>query len=137
MRQGTEREGGYTINQERMRKGIMMKQLKKDVRAVVRDLKRLTQMTDKIVKQLEKLDKAQALKKPKAKARKKVVGKKAKKTNPSDTVLAIIKRRKKGIDVATLEKRTGFKKNNLRAIIFRLRKKGEIKSEGKGLYVKT
>jgi len=115
----------------------MMKQLKKDVRAVVRDLKRLTQMTEKIVKQLEKLDKAQAPKKPKAKARKKVVGKKAKKTNPSDTVLAIIKRRKKGIDVATLEKRTGFKKNNLRAIIFRLRKKGEIKSEGKGLYVKT
>jgi predicted Rossmann fold nucleotide-binding protein DprA/Smf involved in DNA uptake len=137
MRQGTERESGYTINEERVRKGIMMKQLKKDVQAVVRDFKRLTQMTDKIVKQLEKIDKAQALKKPKTKARKKVVGKKAKKTNPSDTVLAIIKRRKKGIDVATLEKRTGFKKNNLRAIIFRLRKKGEIKSEGKGLYVKT
>jgi hypothetical protein len=120
-----------------MRKGIMMKQLEKDVRAVVRDLKRLTQMTEKIVKQLEKLDKAQIPKKPKAKARKKVVGKKAKKTNPSDTVLAIIKRSKKGIDVATLEKRTGFKKNNLRAIIFRLRKKGEIKSEGKGLYIKA
>jgi hypothetical protein len=137
MRQGTEREGGYTIKQERMRKGIVMKQLKKDVQAVVRDLKRLTQMTEKIAKNLEKLDKAQVLKKPKAKVRKKVVGKKAKKTNPSDTVLAIIKRRKKGIDVATLEKKTGFKKNNLRAIIFRLRKKGEIKSEGKGLYVKT
>ena len=115
----------------------MMKQLKKDVRAVVRDLKRLTQMTEKIVKQLEKLDKAQAPKKPKANARKKLVGKKAKKTNPSDTVLAIIKRSKKGIDVATLEKRTGFKKNNLRATIFRLRKKGEIKSEGKGLYIKA
>ena len=116
----------------------MMKQLEKDVRAVVRDLKRLTQMTEKIVKQLEKLDKAQAPKKPKAKARKKVVGKKeAKKTNPSDTVLAIIKRSKKGIDVATLEKRTGFKKNNLRAIIFRLRKKEEIQSEGKGLYIKA
>jgi len=120
-----------------MRKGIMMKQLEKDVRAVVRDLKRLTQMTEKIVKQLEKIDKVQAPKKPKAKARKKVVGKKAKKTNPSDTVLAIIKRSKKGIDVATLEKRTGFKKNNLRAIIFRLRKKEEIQSEGKGLYIKA
>ena len=45
------------MNQERMRKGIMMKQLEKDVRAVVRDLKRLTQMTDKIVKELEKLEK--------------------------------------------------------------------------------
>jgi hypothetical protein len=137
MRQGTEREGGYTINQERMRKGIMMKQLEKDVRAVVRDLKRLTQMTEKIVKQLEKLDKAQAPKKPMTKARKKVVGKKAKKTTPSDTVLAIIKRRKKGIDVATLAKMTGFKENRLRGIIFRLRKKEEIKSEGKGLYIKA
>ena len=114
-----------------------MKQLKKDVLAVVRDLKRLAQITEKIVKQMEKLDKAQAPKKPKAKARKKVVGKKAKKINPGDTVLAIIKRRKKGIDVAALEKRTGFKKNNLRSVIFRLRKKGEIKSEGNGLYVKT
>ena len=125
------------MNQERMRKGIMMKQLEKDVRAVVRDLKRLTQMTEKIVKQLEKLDKAQAPKKPMTKARKKVVGKKAKKTNPSDTVLAIIKRRKKGIDVATLAKMTGFKENRLRGIIFRLRKKEEIKSEGKGLYIKA
>ena len=115
----------------------MMKQLKKDVRVVVRDLKRLTQMTEKIVKHLEKLEKVQAPKKPKTIDRKKVVGKKAKKTTPGDTVLAIIKRRKKGIDIATLGKRTGFKKNNLRAIIFRLRKKGEIKSEGKGLYVKT
>ena len=114
-----------------------MKQLKKDVQAVVRDLKRLTQMTDKIVKQLEKIDKAQALKKPKTKARKKIVGKKAKKTNPSDTVLAIIKRRKKGIDVATLAKMTGFKENRLRGIIFRLRKKEEIQSEGKGLYIKA
>jgi len=120
-----------------VRKGVIMKQLKKDVLAVVRDLKRLAQITEKIVKQMEKLDKAQAPKKPKAKARKKVVGKKAKKTNPGDTVLAIIKRRKKGIDVAALEKRTGFKKNNLRSVIFRLRKKGEIKSEGNGLYVKT
>ena len=115
----------------------MMKQLEKDVRAVVRDLKRLTQMTEKIVKQLEKLDKGQAPKKPMTKTRKRVVGKKAKKTTPSDTVLAIIKRRKKGIDVATLAKMTGFKENRLRGIIFRLRKKEEIKSEGKGLYIKA
>jgi len=114
-----------------------MKQLKKDVHAVVRDLNRLTQKTEKIAKKLEKLEKPQALKKPKSKAKKKPVVKKAKKKNPSNTVLAIIKRRKKGIDVATLAKMTGFKENRLRGIIFRLRKKEEIKSEGKGLYIKA
>ena len=114
----------------------MMKQLKKDMHAVVRDLKRLTQKTEKIVKELEKLEKPQALKRPKSKAKKKPVVKKAKGKNPGNIVLAIFKRRKKGIDVATLKKMTGLKDNSLRSVIFRLREKGEIKSEGNGLYVK-
>ena len=115
----------------------MMKQLKKDVQAIVKELKKLTQTTEKIVKQVEKLDKKQAAKKPKAKAPKKAAGKKAKKVNPGDIVMAIMKKRKKGIDIPTLEKRTGFKKNNLRAVIFRLRKKGAVKSLGDGLYIKA
>jgi predicted Rossmann fold nucleotide-binding protein DprA/Smf involved in DNA uptake len=119
-----------------MRKGRIMKQLKKDVHAVVRDLKRLTQKTDKIVKKLEKLEKTQALKRPKPKAEKKPVVKKAKGKSPGDTVLTIFKRRKKGIDIETLKKMTGLKDNSLRGVIFRLRQKGEIKSEGNGLYVK-
>ena len=113
-----------------------MKQLKKDVHAVVMDLKRLTQKTEKIAKDLEKLEKPQALKRPRSKAKKKPVVKKAKGKNPGDTVLTIFKRRKKGIDVPTLKKMTGLKDNSLRSVIFRLRQKGEIKSEGNGLYVK-
>jgi len=42
-----------------------MKQLEKDLKAVAEDLKRLTQKTEKMIKQLEKPDKAQAAKKPK------------------------------------------------------------------------
>ena len=114
----------------------MMKQLEKDMHAVVRDLKRLTQKTEKIVKGLEKLEKPQTLKKPKSKAKKNPVVKKAKGKSPGDTVLTIFKRRKKGIDVATLKKMTGLKDNSLRSVIFRLREKGEIKSEGNGLYIK-
>ena len=113
-----------------------MKQLKKDVDAVVRDLNRLTQKAEKIAKKLEKLEKPQALKKPKPKAKKKPVVKKAKRKSPGDTVLAIFKRRKKGIDVATLKKMTGLNDNSLRGVIFRLRQNGAIKSEGNGLYVK-
>lgn len=119
-----------------MRKDRMMKQLKKDMHAVVRDLKTLTQKTEKIVKELEKLEKPQALKRSKSKAKKKPVVKKAKGKSPGDTVLAIFKKRKKGIDAETLKKMTGLKDNSLRSVIFRLRQKGEIKSEGNGLYIK-
>ncbi len=113
-----------------------MKQLKKDMHAVVRDLKSLTQKTEKIAKKLENLEKTPPLKKPKPKAKKKPLVKKTKGKNPGDIVLTIFKRRKKGIDIAALKKMTGLKDNSLRSVIFRLRQKGEIKSEGNGLYIK-
>ena len=114
-----------------------MKQLKKNLKAVAKDLKGLTQKTDKMIKRLEKLEKAQAAKKPKAKAVKKAVAKKPAKLSASGTVLAIVKRSRKGIDTATLEKKTGFEGRKIRDIIFRLRKQGKIKSERKGVYAKT
>ena len=114
-----------------------MKQLEKDLKAVAEDLKRLTQKTEKMIKQLEKPDKAQAAKKPKAKAVKKAIAKKPTRVSASETVLAIVKRSRKGIDSATLEKKTGFEGRKVRDIVFRLRKQGKIKSERKGIYVKA
>jgi predicted Rossmann fold nucleotide-binding protein DprA/Smf involved in DNA uptake len=119
-----------------------MKELQRDLQSVLKSLRALTQKTDKMIKQLEKLDKAQAAKKPKAKAVKKAVAKKpdakkVKKATATDTVLAIIKRSRKGIDTATLKKKTGFKVRSVENIIYRLKKEGKIKSERKGLYVKA
>jgi len=114
-----------------------MKQLKKDLKAVAKDLTKLTQKTDKMIKQLEKLDKAQATKKPKAKAVRKTTVKKPTRVSASETVLATVKRSRKGIDTATLEKKTGFEGRKVRDIVFRLRKQGKIKSERKGIYVKA
>ncbi len=114
-----------------------MNQLEKDLKAVAKDLKRLTQKTEKMIKQLEKPKKAQAAKKPKAKAVKKAVAKKPARLSSSGTVLAIIKSSRKGIDNATLKNKTGFKDNNIRTILYRLSKQGKIKTEGKGLYVKA
>ena len=115
-----------------------MKQLKKDLKAVARDLKRLTQKTDRMIKQLEKLGKkAQAAKKPKAKAVRKTTVKKPAKLSASGTVLAIIKRSRKGIDKATLIKKTGFEDRKIRDITYRLSKQGKIKTEPKGIYVKA
>jgi len=115
----------------------MMNQLKKDLKAVAKDLKRLTQKTDNMIKRLEKLDKAQAAKKPKAKAVKKAPAKKPTKLSAGETVLAIIKRSRKGIDTIALRKKTGFEGRKIRDITYRLRKQGKIKAESKGLYVKA
>ena len=115
-----------------------MNQLKKNLKAVAKDLKGLTQKTDKMVKRLEKLEKkAQAVKKPKAKAVKKAVAKKPAKLSASGTVLAIVKRSRKGIDTVALRKKTGFRYNHIRTILYRLKKQGKIKSERKGVYVKA
>ncbi len=114
-----------------------MNQLKKDLKTVAKDLKRLTQKTEKMIRQLEKVDKTQVVKKPKAKAVRKTTAKKPTRVSASETVLAIVKRSRKGIDTATLERKTGFKGRKIRDTIFRLRKQGKIKSEGKGIYVKA
>lgn len=148
-----------------------MKQLKKEMKDVLKDLKQLTKRAESIATKLDKLEKASKAKpaaKPKAKkapakkttkakavakkkapAKKKVVAKKkasAKKEavakrgqamSASDTILKIIQSRKTPIDTATLKKRTGFKDNNIRMIVYRLKKRGEIKSVRKGVYQKA
>jgi hypothetical protein len=114
-----------------------MNQLKKDLMAVGKHLKKLAQKTDKMIKRLEKLEKAQAAKKPKAKAVKKAVAKKPAKLSASGTVLAIVKRSRKGVDKATLIKKAGFEDKKIRDITYRLRKQGKIKKGRKGLYVKA
>jgi len=114
-----------------------MKQLQKDMKAIGKDLKKLTQKTEKMVNRLKRLDKAQAAKKPKAKAVKKAVAKKPTRVSSSDTVLAIVKRSRKGVDTPALKNKTGLKDSNIRTILYRLRKQGKIKTDRKGLYVKA
>ncbi len=114
-----------------------MKQLKKDLKAVEKDLKKLTQKTERMITRLKKSEQAQAAKKPKAKAAKKPTAKKPTRASASGTVLDIVNRSRKGVDTATLEKKTGFEGRKIRDIIFRLRKQGKIKRERKGIYVKA
>ena len=108
----------------------------------------MTLKTDKMVKRLDKIAKAQAPKKVKAKARaktkpakavRKKVAKKAAKLSAIDTVLTIIEksRNKKGISAAALRKKTGFDDNKIRGIVFRLKQQGKIKSGGRGFYLKA
>ncbi len=122
-----------------------MKALKKDLKSVVKSLKLLTKQTEKIAKALEKVETPRpAKKRPIAKAGKKAVTKKAirktsakKKTSKTatDTVLSIIKRSKKGLNTAALEKKTNFDAIKVRNIIFRLKRQGKVKSASRGMYV--
>jgi len=133
-----------------------MKVLKKDLKTVAKNLKSLTTKTERMAKRLEKLEKAQAGKKPKRKAAKKrvvkkkvakkkvakkrvvkkKVAKKAVRVTAIDTVMGIIKKSSKGVDAASLRKKTGFEGRKIRDLIYRLKKQGRIKSTRKGFYVK-
>ena len=73
----------------------------------------------------------------KAAAKKKAPAKKAAKVTAADAVLKVINRTKKGVNTATLMKRTGFDNKKVANIIFKLKKQGKIKNPEKGLYVKA
>ena len=117
-----------------------MKNLKKDLQAVTRELKALTRKTEAMAKKVAKLEKAQAVEKPKMKAKAKtakkaLAKKKGAKLTATDQVVNIIKRSKKGADVAGLIKKTGFGERTVRNILFRAGKQGKIKKAGRGVYV--
>ena len=61
--------------------------------------------------------------------------KKAVRVTDTDQVLNIINRSKKGVDTATLMKKTGFNEKKIRNIVFRASKQGRIKRAEKGIYV--
>jgi len=115
-----------------------MKQLKKDLKAVTKELKRLTLKTQKIAKKLGKIEKLHAPKRSKAqaKATKRVIAKKTKKISIPDTVFGVMKRSKKGFDADILTKKTGLRKQQVHDALFKLKKRGMIKSVGRGVYLK-
>ena len=105
-----------------------MNQLEKDLQAVSKTLKQLTLKTENIAKRLDKFEKAKT--QPK-------VTKKPVKVSAAATVLAIIKRSRKGVDVATLKTKTGFEGRKINNIVQRFKREGKIKSGGSGIYVKA
>jgi len=135
--------------------------LKKDLQAVKRDIKALEKKLEKLLKahvpmpkakkviKKKVVKKAKAVKKAPAKkakvvkkapakkapAKKAVARKKAPQATATDKILKIIKRSKKGVDVPTLKKKTGFDDKKVRNIIFRASKEGKIKKSGRGIYV--
>ena len=134
---------------------------KKDLQAVKRDIKALEKKLEKLLAAYEPMPKAKKVKKKKAVKKARVVKKAAAKKAPAkkkaaarkapakkavaekktsevtatDKILQIVKRSKKGVDVPTLKKKTGFDDKKVRNIVFRASKEGKIKKSGRGIYV--
>ena len=116
-----------------------VKQLKKELLVVVRDLRKLSQKIDRMAKRVEKIEKSQKPKKTKtvglsefpeidpAILARVIRGK----IYPSDIILAHIIANPDGIEMATLEKKTGWKYDTISQILHKLRTQGKIKSKRK------
>lgn len=122
-----------------------MKNLKKDLQTVDKDLKALSKKVEKMIVAAGKLEKPKVVKKAKAVkakpikkvAAKKPVVKEVTKVTAADTVLRIINRYKKGVGTATLVEKTGYNKKKVANIVFKLKKQGKITSVRMGVYVKA
>jgi len=116
-----------------------MKNLIKNLQAANKDLQALSKKVDKIIVQIGKLEKSKPLQKATAKSKpvKKVVAKQAARLTAADTVFGIIKRFKKGTDVATLMKKTGFNRRKIYDNVKILKKQGKIRTAGIGVYIKV
>ena len=63
--------------------------------------------------------------------------KKEKEMTAGDTILNIIEKSREGVDVASLQKETGFTTKKIHNIVYKLKKQGKITSEQKGFYKKA
>ena len=111
----------------------------KDLQAIGKELTKLAKQTEKMAAALDKAEKPKTKSvttKTKAKAviTKKAPAKGGKKTD-TDKLLAIINRSKKGINTATLMKKTGFDQKKVRNMLNRTYKQGKITRVEKGIYV--
>ena len=121
--------------------------VKNDLQAVNRELKALTKKVEKMIVAVGKIEKPKPAKKAikakpakkavKAKPVKKAVAKKKTKVTDTDTVLGIINRSKKGVGVAAIKNKTGFKDRKIYDIVKTLKKRGKVKSKKMGIYVKA
>ena len=111
-----------------------------ELTAVQKKLTTIKLKVDNLIATVEKAE-TKVAKPSKAKAvkatpvKKAPVKKKAPKVTATDEVLNIINRSKKGVNTATLMKKTGFNEKKVRNILNRTFKQGKIKRAEKGIYI--
>jgi len=112
--------------------------LTKDLQAISKELTKLANQAEKLAAELRKSEKPAAKSvqtTTKAKAVTKRAPAKGGKKTDTDKLLAFINRSKKGVDTATLMKKTGFDQKKVRNMLNRTYKQGKITRVAKGIYV--
>ena len=118
----------------------MKMNLKKNLQAVNKKINTLSKKIEKMIIAVDKLVKLKAAPVKPAKkvaVKKPASAKSAGEVTAAVTILGVIKRSKKGIDTAALMEKTGYNQKKVANIVFKMRKQGKIKNEGKGIYVKA
>lgn len=121
-----------------------MKKVQTQLKSIAKSLAGLADKIEKINAQLAKTPaakKAAPVKKKAVKPKKKVAAKKApaKKSAGTvlDTVLSVIKKSRAGANIADLKTKTGLESRQLSNALYKLSKKGKIKSKARGVYIKA
>jgi predicted Rossmann fold nucleotide-binding protein DprA/Smf involved in DNA uptake len=112
-----------------------MKDLKMSLKKVADDLMKAAKNVESIAGKLEAQTKATPAKKTVAK--KATAKKAAKQPTAADAVFGIIKRYKKGANMATINQKTGYDNKKIHNLVYKLKKQGKIRSETKGVYVRV
>ena len=118
-----------------------MKNLKKDLQSVVKEINALEKKMQKLIAVIGRNQNTGIKNKSKAKrakvttAKRTAAEKKDVALTATDQVLKVIKLSRKGADVPTIKAKTGFEDKKVRNIVFRASKDGKIKKAGRGVYV--
>jgi predicted Rossmann fold nucleotide-binding protein DprA/Smf involved in DNA uptake len=110
-------------------KGEKMRDLKMTLKKVASDLMKVAQKVEEIAAKLD----TQAKPSPKHAAPRK----QAAQPTAADTVFGIIKRYKKGANMAAINQKTGYDNRKINNLVYKLKKQGKIKSQAKGVYVRV
>ena len=124
-----------------------MKEVEKILKALSDGMKSLAKGVEAIAERVDALAKEQTAQASPVRtstktAAKKTVAKKAlpargKASSATDQVYQIIRRSQKGVNTATLKKKTGFNDKKIHNVIYRLKKGRKIRSIDKGVYKKA
>jgi seryl-tRNA synthetase len=134
VRKRAKREGGQLRNNDK--EGVAgMKNLKKDLQAVNKELTALIKKTEALMKAVDKIGTQKTEQKPKEKKVSAV--KKTGTKTAFDTVMGVIYRYRKGVSVARMQEITGYDAKKIANIVFKGKKRGQIKSIDKGVYLKA
>ena len=104
-------------------------QIQKEMARISKDLQKMSRRIQKLTSFIPK----QKSRAQKAKMSRPVARQKGKKSG-IQTVLDMVRKSKKGIDVRSLIKKTGFEDKKIRNIIFKAEKEGKIERVRRGFY---